>query len=230
MRGKASAINNSDERPALPTSRAAPHGERAVLAILRAKAPHRALDPGEAARVAEWQATTLLELAGLSKPPTPASLITELPRVCVQHDVDLPVSGCTSWHNGRWVIILNAAEPLVRQRFSLAHEFKHAVDHRFRHELYVDRPGLSAEVQAERAADYFAACLLMPRRWLYRAWTDGHQRISELSRMFSVSPQAMGRRLEHLGLRLPLDSSAAHSGQSPSYVRRKRPSWLRSAA
>jgi hypothetical protein len=36
MRGKASAINNSDERPALPTSRAAPHGERAVLAILRA--------------------------------------------------------------------------------------------------------------------------------------------------------------------------------------------------
>jgi hypothetical protein len=230
MRGKASAINNSDERMALPTSRAAPHGERAVLAILRAKAPHRALDLREAARVAEWQAITLLELAGLSEPPTPASLITELPRVLVRSDVDLPVSGCTSWQNGRWVIILNAAEPLVRQRFSLAHEFKHAVDHRFRHELYVGRPGLSAEVQAERAADYFAACLLMPRRWIYRAWTGGHQRISELSRMFSVSPQAMARRLEYLGLRLPLDSSAADGGQSPSYVRRKRPSWLKSAA
>jgi hypothetical protein len=230
MRGKASAINNSYERRALPTSRAAPHGERAVLAILRAKAPHRALDLREAAQVAEWQAMTLLELAGLTEPPTPASLITELPRVLVQHDVDLPVSGCTSWQNGRWVIILNAAEPLVRQRFSLAHEFKHAVDHRFRHEFYVDRPGLSAEVQAERAADYFAASLLMPKRWLYRAWAGGHQRISELSRMFSVSPQAMARRLEYLGLRIPLDSDAAGNAQSPFYVRRKRPSWLRNAA
>jgi hypothetical protein len=216
--------------PALPTSRAAPHGERAVLAILRSKAPHRALDVREAAQVAEWQAITLLELAGLTEPPTPASLITELPRVLVRSDVDLPVSGCTAWHNGRWVIILNAAEPLVRQRFSLAHEFKHAIDHRFRHELYVDRPGLTAETQAERAADYFAACLLMPRRWLYRAWTDGHQHISELSRMFSVSPQAMARRLEHLGLRIALDSHAAASAQSPFYVRRKRQFWLRSAA
>jgi hypothetical protein len=231
MRGTARSINDSNnQQRALQTSRAAPHGERAVLAILRAKAPHRALDVREAAQVAEWQAITLLELAGLTEPPTPASLITELPRVLVRSDVDLPVSGCTSWHNGRWVIILNAAEPLVRQRFSLAHEFKHAIDHRFRHEVYVDRPGLPAEAQAERAADYFAACLLMPKRWLYRAWADGHQRISELSRMFSVSPQAMARRLEHLGLRLPLDSAAAGSAQSPFYVRRKRPSWMRSAA
>jgi hypothetical protein len=230
MRGEARSINDSSQRPELPTSRAAPHGERAVLAILRTKAPHRALDLREAAQVAEWQATTLLELAGLSEPPTPASLITELPRVLVRRDVDLPVSGCTSWRNGRWVIILNGAEPLVRQRFSLAHEFKHAVDHRFRHELYVDRPGLSAEVQAERAADYFAACLLMPKRWLYIAWAAGHQRISELSRLFSVSPQAMARRLEHLGLRISLDSAAAGSAQSPFYFRRKRPSWLRSAA
>jgi Zn-dependent peptidase ImmA (M78 family) len=228
MRGKASAINNSDERPALPTSRAAPHGERAVLAILRAKAPHRALDLREAARVAEWQATTLLELAELSAPPTPASLITELPRVLVRSDVDLPVSGCTSWQNGRWVIILNAAEPLVRQRFSLAHEFKHVIDHRYRDELYIDRPGLPARAQAEQAADYFAACLLMPKRWLYRAWSAGHQRVSELSRLFGVSPQAMARRLEHLGLGKAPDAGSAGGRQSPTYARLKRPSWVRS--
>jgi hypothetical protein len=67
-------------------SRAAPHGERAVLAILRAKAPRRALDLRESNQVAEWQATALLELAGLSEPPTPASLIAQLPRVIVQSD------------------------------------------------------------------------------------------------------------------------------------------------
>jgi hypothetical protein len=34
----------------LPTSRLAPHQERAVLAVLRSKAPRRALSPAEAAR------------------------------------------------------------------------------------------------------------------------------------------------------------------------------------
>src|SRR4051794_18062903 len=199
MRGNTTRDNEFDSSIGrLPTSRLAPQQERAVLAVLRSKAPRRALSPDEAAQIAEWQATALLELAGLSEPPTPASLITELPRVLVQTDVDLPVSGCTSWHNGRWLIVLNGAEPLVRQRFSLAHEFKHAIDHRFRAELYVDRHGFSAGAQAEQAADYFAACLLMPKRWLYRAWAAGHQRVSDLSRLFGVSPQAMARRLQHL--------------------------------
>jgi Zn-dependent peptidase ImmA (M78 family) len=228
MRGQALAINHSHGREELPTSRAAPHGERAVLAILRAKAPHRALGLREAAQVADWQATALLELANLAEPPTPSALITELPRVQVRTDVDLPVSGCTSWQNGRWLIVLNGAEPLVRQRFSLAHEFKHAIDHRFRHELYVDRPGLSAVTQAELAADYFAACLLMPKRWLYRAWATGHQRVSELSRLFAVSPQAMTRRLEHLRLTtMPDNASDTGSQQLPTYARPKRPSVVR---
>ena len=227
MREPTSA-RNSRGRQDLPTSRAAPHGERAVLAILRAKAPHRALDLREAAQVAEWQATTLLELAGLNQPPTPSTLISQLPRVVVHTDVDLPVSGCTSWHNGRWLIVLNGAEPLARQRFSLAHEFKHAVDHRFRHELYVDRPGLSATAQAEQAGDYFAACLLMPKRWVYRAWSTGHQRVSELSRLFRVSPQAMARRLDHLGLTVAPDIDGTGSPEPPTYARPKRPSYLRS--
>jgi hypothetical protein len=199
-----------------------------VLAILRAKAPHRALTVQEAAQVAEWQATALLDLAGLSAPPTPASLISELPRVLVHTDVDLPVSGCTSWQNGRWLIVLNGAEPLVRQRFSLAHEFKHAIDHRFRDELYVDRRGLSATAQAEQAADYFAASLLMPKRWLYSAWAAGHQRVSDLSRLFGVSPQAMARRLQHLNLGIAPDTGGASGPQSPTYARLQRPSWVRS--
>jgi hypothetical protein len=195
-----------------------------VLAILRAKAPHRALTLREAAQIADWQATALLELANLAEPPTPSGLITELPRVLVHTDVDLPVSGCTSWQNGRWLIVLNGAEPLVRQRFSLAHEFKHVVDHRFRHELYADRPGMSATTQAEHAADYFAACLLMPKRWLYRAWAAGRQHVSDLSQLFAVSPQAMNRRLEHLGLtKLPDNVSGTGNQQLPTYARPKRP-------
>ena len=64
-----------------PTTNRAAHGERAVVAELRAKAPRRALTPAEAAQVADWQATGLLEHAGLAGPPSPSSLISELPRV-----------------------------------------------------------------------------------------------------------------------------------------------------
>ncbi len=200
MRGKRITVNQARDGTPLLTWRLSAHGERAVLAVLRAKAPRRALDQAEAAQVAEWQATALLELAGLNRPPTPASLIAELPRVLVRTDVNLPVSGCTSWQAGRWLIVLNGSEPLVRQRFSLAHEYKHTIDHRYRDELYVDRAGLSAYAQAELAADYFAASLLMPRRWVYRTWADGKQRVSELARLFAVSTPAMRRRLWHLGL------------------------------
>lgn len=230
MREKATSINTSRDSQALPTSRSATHGERAVLAILRAKAPQRTLDPHEAAQVAEWQATALLELAGLTAPPTPAGLISELPRVLVRTDADLPVSGCTSWSNGRWLILLNAAEPYARQRFSLAHEFKHAIDHRHRDVMYVDRPGLSAAAQAEQAADYFAASLLMPRRWVKQAWGSGIQHlhgISGLCHRFEVSPPAMALRLQHLGLGTAATDRDLPGRQSPTYARRQRP-WVRS--
>jgi Zn-dependent peptidase ImmA (M78 family) len=193
------------------------------MAELRAKAPRRPLTPAEAAQVADWQATTLLELAGLAGPPTPSNLISELPRVLVQTDIDLPVSGCTSWQAGRWLILINGSEPYGRQRFSLAHEFKHIVDHRFRDVLYIDRPGLTAAVQAEQAADYFAACLLMPRAWVKRAWAEGLQRLSELSQLFEVSAPAMARRLDHLGLRPTQDTPSADDGPAATYRRLQQP-------
>lgn len=227
MRGKVITGEIESRISGLPTSRLAARQERAVMAVLRSKAPRRALRPVEAALVAEWQATELLELAGLTEPPTPARLISELPRVLVRTDVDLPVSGCTSWQAGRWLIVVNGAEPVVRQRFSLAHEFKHAVDHRYRDVLYVDRPGLTAYQQAEQAADYFAACLLMPRRWVKQAWSDGHQRVSELSELFQVSAPAMSRRLTHLGLWTTSGMGRGNRQESPTYERLKRP-WSRS--
>lgn len=216
-------IETSSGTSGLPTSRLTPQPERGVLAVLRAKAPRRALSPAEAARIAEWQAMALLELAGLVGPPMPSSLIAELPRVLVRTDVDLPVSGCTSWQAGRWLIVINGSEPIHRQRFSLAHEYKHTIDHRYRHQLYVNRPDLTARQQAEQAADYFAACLLMPRRWLYQAWADGQQRISQLSRLFDVSPQAMARRLKDLGLWTDSPKAGHDRPDSGTYQRVKRP-------
>ena len=189
---------------ALPTSRYAAGQELGIMAGLRNLAPRHALHMNEAVELAERQAEQLLRLARLDRPPVPSALITELPRVLVCVDVDLPASGGTQWVNGRWLLLINGSEPPTRQRFSLAHEYKHALDHRYREMLYQGIGRLSADEQAERAADAFAAALLMPRSWLLDAWQRGFQRRSTLADLFEVSPQAMARRLQTLGLRSAL--------------------------
>lgn len=201
---------------ALSTSRAASRQERGVLAILRGLAPRRRLEGREILLLAELQANRLLELAGLPQTPIPNELITELPRIVVRHDPDLPVSGSAHWTAGRWQLTINASEPWTRQRFSLAHELKHVIDHRHVETLY------ETAQQTELAADYFAACLLMPKREIKRSWYGGMQNLSALSEQFAVSPAAMARRLEYLGLR-----TAPRRLASPAPVTAKRGHYTR---
>jgi hypothetical protein len=219
-------LRQSEYITAIPgTSRSLPNPERGVLAILRSLAPRRHLTRQEADYIGEVQAYRLLDLAGLREAPVPSSLIQELPRLAVRSNEDLPVSGSTHWLNGRWIITINGSEPPTRQRFTLAHELKHVIDHRHRDVLYAETPGLPADIQGEYAADNFAACLLMPKRWVKRAWADGLQQISELSKLFDVSPQAMRVRLEHLGF---LRAAGRHDQRQndlrlPAYQRFRRP-------
>jgi len=99
-----------------------------VLTQLRAVMPDRPVSSVEALRLGELQATKLLELMGVERPPVAELAITGLPRFAVRRMSPLPVSGYTSWVKGRWLIALNGAEPPVRQRFSLFHETKHVID------------------------------------------------------------------------------------------------------
>lgn len=183
------------------TSRYAAMPERNVFAVLRDLMPRRALTVSESDTLAELQATHLLRLAGLSGPATPTELLTELPRLQVVEEPDLPSSASALWVSGRWLVLLNGAEPATRRRFSLAHEVKHCLDHPQRTVMYQNRSDVSAAAQAERAADVFAAALLMPKLWIRRSWTARQQTISGLAEAFQVSPEAMARRLETLGLR-----------------------------
>ena len=98
------------------------------------------------------------------------------------------------------MIVLNGAEPMTRQRFSLLHEFKHVLDNPYIEYLYRSVRGMSAADQAEQVCDYFAACVLMPRAWVKRAWGSGIQDFRELAQLFHVSEGAMAIRLLGLGL------------------------------
>lgn len=181
-----------------------------AVAELRALAPHRPLSPSEARGVSERQAARLLRLHGIDDAPVPEQAIEWLPRIhVVYRRRSHGLSGAVMWLDGRWVIVVNTSDTWGRQRFSLAHEFKHILDAPTEHLLYRDRGGLSARNQRERAADCFAAALLMPRPLLKRAFYDeGLRDEYALARRFQVSVAAMRWRLDELALFEPVGAAA----------------------
>lgn len=187
-----------------------------MVTVLRDLVPIRPLTPGEARQIAERQATRLLELTGVTHPPLPEEAIAELPRIHVYRR-PLEVSGASEWARGKWQIALNSLEPLTRQRFSLAHEFKHIIDDRFVKVLYGHIPEARRAQLVESLCDYFAGCLLMPRPWVKRAWATQTQDSARLAAMFGVSQTAMHVRLHQLGLTEPLPR------HRPRYYRQPAP-------
>lgn len=172
-----------------------------VIADLRQLTPHRPLTIAESLRVAELQAARLLAAQEIAEPPVPESVIANLPRVQIERAGWMQDSGCVGWSKGRWVIVLNRNEPAVRQRFSLAHEAKHILDAPFGDVLYPGWRGLSTGERAEHVADHFAACLLMPKLWVRRAFYNyGITDTRRLALRFGVSQAAMRVRLASLGM------------------------------
>jgi Zn-dependent peptidase ImmA (M78 family) len=171
-----------------------------VLRDLRDLVPLRPLSYGEAIRVAELQANRFLEKAELTTPPVPETIISTQPKCAVVRMTPLPVSGAAHWAKSRWLIVVNGAEPATRQRYSIAHEFKHVIDHPFIKFLYPEQVGMTTTQRAEQVADYFAACLLMPKAWVKRIYFRDLPSLPELAGLFGVSQLAMSVRLQQLGI------------------------------
>jgi len=171
-----------------------------LLDELRDIVPDRRLSITESYVLAERQATALLERRGVDAAPVPTAVIADLPFVRVALNNAMEASGETKWQKPRWLISLHATEPAVRQRFSLAHEFKHILDHKRRQRFYPLIMNLADKRRHEQLCDYFAASLLMPRTWVKQAYSFGVQDEFELARLFQVSTQAMQFRLRQLGI------------------------------
>jgi hypothetical protein len=176
---------------------------RGALMTLRDFVPMRPLTRAEAFRVAELQATRFLKLAGITEGPVPERIITDIPKVRVERVTLLPVSGATDWAKGSWLVLLRASESPLRQRFTLAHEFKHILDNRFIDVLYQGIPARERGEFIEQVCDFFAGCLLVPRPWLKRAWGNRIQKPADLAIHFGVSQQAVEVRLVQTGLARP---------------------------
>ena len=174
--------------------------ERSVLASLRSLIPHRNItDHNEFLRIAEHQAAKLLQLLDITSGPVPVEIIGELPKIHIEY-VDAPVSGASFWNGDQWIIQLNKQESWTRQRFTLAHEYKHIIDHNHADRLYTGTRWNSPQKQAEQAADHFAGCLLVPKPLLKRAFYSGMQHPADLADQFNVSEAVIRIRLTTTGL------------------------------
>jgi hypothetical protein len=172
-----------------------------MICQLQALVPRRRLTREEAVAVAEQHAARLRKALGVDEAALTDEQLRTLPGVRIETVRGLGVSGATRRVGELWIILINQDDAPRRQRFTIAHELKHILDDQAT--MHLHRRGLLASGQdwlTERICDYFAACLLMPRLWVKRAWVNGTQSPSELARLFEVSVDAMNVRLHQLGL------------------------------
>jgi predicted transcriptional regulator len=185
------------------------HSATGFIRAMREVMPNRALSLNEAYQLAERQATLTLQRLRIEQPDVPLGWVLKLPRVEVQLEPRHTMSnlaGFTVWRERRYLVVVNKSDPHGRRRFTLAHELKHVLDYTLWRTIYA-RLGSDEEARdrnVERVANHFAACLLMPRTWIKRAWGNGIQGVEELAGLFNVTPSAIRTRLQYLDL-LPDD-------------------------
>lgn len=158
-------------------------------------------------------ARELLQKLKISSAPVPIERIIKKCNITLHFaPFEEDLSGMAYINDGLSIIGINALHHPNRQRFSAAHELGHHLLHEslLREEVHVDRgirvmlrDGTSSQGtdENERAANAFAAELLMPRDLLVQAMDEGEIDIEDegqvevLAKKFRVSTAAMRFRL-----------------------------------
>ncbi len=108
-------------------------------------------------------------------------------------------------------MLVDFDDPPYRKRFTIAHELGHHFLHLMGDGEYIDKEAnmfrrqpaedrrMTPEWRREIQANQFAASLLMPEDEVRRYWNE-RKSIEELARIFNVSDEAMGYRVDALGL------------------------------
>ncbi|MFI2353047.1 ImmA/IrrE family metallo-endopeptidase [Streptomyces sp. NPDC019443] len=158
----------------------------------------------------------LLEKHGVLTLPIPIEEIARSEGALIaRKSFDGTQSGFALRDGETWIIGVNASTSPRRQRFTIAHELGHLVmhqgklivDHTMRVNWRDEKSSMATDAE-EIEANAFAAAILMPEVAIrQRVSTHLRERpmsreslISELSREFDVSVEAMGYRLINLGI------------------------------
>ena len=154
----------------------------------------------------EAQAETILKKTGINTLPVPVEAIAAKYQIRIRRAPHPDFSGMLIRKDGLALIGVSTSEPLVRQRFTIAHELGHFFLHTDK-DAFVDyRDNMKGIVRTarEKEANMFAAALLMPRHTLLKDFRslakDGFSddELSLLAKKYSVSEDAMRFRLINL--------------------------------
>jgi Zn-dependent peptidase ImmA (M78 family) len=201
--------------------------ERTVIEQVRDLMPRRPLLMTEAYSVAERQADKLLDLLDIRFPHVTFDKLLSLPNIEIQLEPDYRMthfSGLSRFSHGRWLILVDKNDLHGRRRYTLAHEFKHVIDHSLDKVAYA-RLGYGdtyrRQAHIEAICQHFAACFLMPKTWVTNSWANGMHDVYDLASLFQVSVTAMEVRLRVMGL---LDDEPRR--ETRTYFRRSVPLFL----
>jgi Zn-dependent peptidase ImmA (M78 family) len=166
---------------------------------LRALSPAWSISRREAHWIAERQARLLLADAGITAPPVPERIVSELAGVNVYPLARMPVKGLlgASKPSGRGGdILIDSTLSRAERRVTLMHELKHIIDGG--HTTKLRQAG--SQTSGEALCTDFAMSALMPAPWLRADWQAGHRSLSDLAERYQVPAEAVAHRLHALGL------------------------------
>ena len=148
-------------------------------------------------------AQSALRKGRVHHPPVPAELVYLADG---QRPIKVRLVPLTSHHgaiwqlNDRWILQLNENDTPARQRLTLFHEAFHILAHCGGKATPVFRK-IKCEAGSfnELLADCFAACVLMPEKWVEEKWAEVND-FDQMTKSFDVTEEAMWVRLKVLRL------------------------------
>jgi hypothetical protein len=166
---------------------------------LRALTPAWRISRREARWIAEQQAKLLLAETGITAPPVPDWVVTDLDGVSIYLLEQMPVRGLLgvsrpNSYGGDILIDINL--PRAERRVTLMHELKHIIDGghtaKARH--------TDSQTGSEGLCTDFALSVLIPASWLRADWQAGQRNVGALAERYQVPVEDMAHRLRGLGL------------------------------
>lgn len=169
------------------------------MLTLQALIPRSSLERAEALAVAEVQATALLKLACVRKPPVPVLTLAHYLGVVTEHKRSAGALGHHERRGDRWYIGYGDLTPAARDA-TVAHHLKLILDEPFGDRLYPPSDAMPSQIRKHHVAEYFAVCLTIPGHWVEQSWHDGEHDVEGLADRFGTSNEAMLFRVRALRL------------------------------
>ncbi len=156
-------------------------------------------------KMVEMLANQFINKGEVHCPPVPVELVSLADE---QHPIEIRSLPLKAYHGAvwglgdKWIIQLKQSDTSSSKRFTTFHEVFHIISHRKTHGgkgLFAMGSPARGGVFSDVLADYFAACILMPRKWITERWMETHD-FEKIARTFDVPISSLRARVRLIGL------------------------------